>query len=257
MKNYRCQPTTICGKSGAADHPRLTKEDFMLYGRQMLVPEIGPEGQLKLAQSKVMVIGAGGLGCPILQYLSGAGVGHLACIDFDHIEMHNLHRQILYRPDQIGQLKVQVAAEALAGRKGTGNFEWKNERLTPENAGRLLTGYDLVIDGSDNFKTRYAVSDSCLALGIPVVYGSILGFEGQLAVFGHHGGKTLRDLFPGPPKAGSAPNCAENGVLATLPGIIGLLMAQESLKLLMDLPVLHNQLVIFNTLNWQWRTLSF
>ncbi|WP_224071881.1 HesA/MoeB/ThiF family protein [Arachidicoccus terrestris] len=254
---YQDPSGTITDKPEATDHAQLTKEDFMLYGRQMLVPEIGAEGQLKLARSKVMVIGAGGLGCPILQYLSGAGVGHLACIDFDHIEIHNLHRQILYRPDQTGQLKVQVAADVLAARRGPGRFEWKNEKLTRENAGRLLSGYDLVIDGTDNFPTRYAVSDSCRTLKIPVVYGSILGFEGQLAVFGHKGGKTLRDLFPEPPKPGSAPNCAENGVLATLPGIIGLLMAQESLKLLMDLPVLHNQLVLFNTLNWQWRTLSF
>lgn len=257
MKKDQGQSQVYGGRQVVAAPQGLTKEDFMFYGRQMLVPEIGPEGQLRLARSKVMVIGAGGLGCPVLQYLSGAGVGQLGCIDFDHIEMHNLHRQVLYNADQIGQLKVQAAAEVLAARGCPGHFEWKNEKLTSENAGRLLEGYDLVVDGSDNFTTRYAVSDSCRALGIPVVYGSILGFDGQLAVFGHKSGKTLRDLFPCPPRAGTAPNCAENGVLATLPGIIGLLMAQESLKLLMDLPVLHNQLILFNTLNWRWRSLSF
>lgn len=253
IKAAATEAATLLSKQPA----HLSKSDFMLYGRQMLVPEIGPEGQLKLAGARVMVIGAGGLGCPVLQYLSGAGVGHIGCLDFDHIEMHNLHRQVLFNPDQVGLPKVDMAAKALNGRNPLGQLDFKKIRLTRENAPDLLAGYDLVVDGSDNFKTRYAVSDSCQALTIPVVYGSILGFEGQLAVFGHQGGKTLRSLFPSPPPTGAVPNCAENGVLATLPGIMGLLMAQEALKLLMGLPVLHNQLVLFNTLRWQWRTLSF
>lgn len=244
-------------KSFLSEKTRLQKEDFMLYGRQMLVPEIGAEGQLKLAGARVMVVGAGGLGCPVLQYLNGAGVGYIGCVDFDHIEMHNLHRQVLFTPDQVGQSKTAVAEATLRQHRPSGHFDFAHVKLTRTNAPDLLNGYDLVIDGSDNFNTRYAVSDACRQLDIPVVYGSILGFEGQLAVFGHQGGKTLRALFPSPPPPGNAPNCAENGVLATLPGIIGLLMAQEALKLLMELPVLHNQLILFNTLNWQWRTLSF
>jgi len=229
----------------------------MFYGRQMLVPEIGWEGQQKLKAAKVMVIGAGGLGCPVLQYLSGAGVGQLGCVDFDHVEFHNLHRQLLYGPDDVHALKVRVAEAALKKKRPSALYDFKNQRLTSENAARLLRGYDLVVDGSDNFKTRYIVSDTCKMMNLPVVYGSILGFEGQLAVFGHQGGKTLRDLFSAPPSAGLAPNCAENGVMATLPGIIGLIMAQEALKLLTGLPVLHNQLAIFNTLDWHWRTLTF
>ncbi|GAB3362895.1 HesA/MoeB/ThiF family protein [Arachidicoccus ginsenosidivorans] len=239
------------------NHSQLTREDYMLYGRQMLVPEIGWEGQQQLARAKVMVIGAGGLGCPVLQYLNGAGVGHLGCVDFDQIEIHNLHRQLLYSPEDIAAYKVKIAEATLRKQRPATFFAFKNQRLTTENAVQLLQGYDLVVDGSDNFKTRYIVSDSCKKMEIPVIYGSILGFEGQMAVFGHQGGKTLRDLFASPPPAKMAPNCAENGVLATLPGIMGLLMAQEALKLLIGLPVLHNQLVLFNTLNWQWRTLRF
>ena len=229
----------------------------MYYGRQMLIPEIGPEGQLRLRNAKIMVIGAGGLGCPVLQYLCGAGVGHIGCLDFDQVELHNLHRQLLYTPAFVGRLKIEAARESLAAQRPWATLDFKNKKLTAANAKSLLFGYDLVVDGSDNFKTRYIVSDHCKALNIPVIYGSILGFEGQMAVFGHNGGKTLRDLFPGPPPPGNAPNCAENGVLATLPGIIGLLMAQEALKLVMGLPVLHNQFILFDTLHLQWRKLRF
>ena len=234
----------------------LQKEDYMLYGRQMLLSEIGPEKQLRLANARVMVIGAGGLGCPVLQYLNGTGVGHLSCADFDHIEMHNLHRQLLYAPHQVGRAKVVVAKEVLSRQRPGVHLAFVEEKLTPDNAARLLCGHDLVIDGSDNFKTRYLINDTCQALGIPVIYGSISGFEGQLAVFGHKGSKRLRALFPSPPQQG-VPNCAENGVLGTLPGIIGLMMAHEALKLIMELPVLHNELVIFDTLTMRWRKLSF
>ena len=235
----------------------LTKEDFMLFGRQMLVPEIGVEGQRLICQSKVMVIGAGGLGCPVLQYLCGAGVGTLGCVDFDLVEMHNLHRQILYTRADVGKAKISVAKRVLSERRPSMQLDFKEVKLTRQNAAGLLRGYDLVIDGSDNFSTRYTVSDVCKELGIAVVYGSILGFEGQMAVFGHNGAKTLRDLFPSPPPKGSAPNCAENGVLATFTGIMGLLMAQEALKLLMGLPTLHNQLLLFNTLDLNWNMLRF
>lgn len=243
-------------KSGICSD-QLTKEDFMYYGRQMLVPEIGAQGQLKLRRAKIMVVGAGGLGCPVLQYLCGAGVGKLGCVDFDRIELHNLHRQLLYDPASVGRQKIEEAKKVLAAKRPALSLDFKNERLTAANAMSLLAGYDLVVDGSDNFKTRYIVSDTCKALDIPVVYGSILGFEGQIAVFGHNGGKTLRDLFSGPPSADNAPNCAENGVLGTLPGIIGLIMAQEALKLIMGLPVLHNQLVLLDTLRFECRKLNF
>jgi adenylyltransferase/sulfurtransferase len=193
----------------------------------------------------------------VLQYLCGAGVGHIGCVDFDRVELHNLHRQLLFNRNSVGSQKITIAKEVLAAQRPAALLDFKNQRLTADNAAALVSGYDLVVDGSDNFKTRYIVSDTCKILNIPVIYGSILGFEGQLAVFGHEGGKTLRDLFASPPVAGNAPNCAENGVLATLPGIIGLLMAQEALKLVMGLPVLHNQLVLLDTLHFEWRKLHF
>lgn len=235
----------------------LEKIDFMRYGRQMLVPEIGPEGQLKIKSSRVLVIGIGGLGCPVLQYLAAAGVGCLGAIDFDIIEMHNLHRQILYQEAQIGQPKVQAAQAALHQLNPHINYEFKAVKLTPETALDLIQGYDLVIDGTDNFATRYLVNDTCVQLEIPLIYGSILNFEGQFSVFCHAGSKNLRDIFPDPPQPDSVPGCAQNGVLATLPGIIGMLMAQEALKLLMGLPVLRNEMVLFNTLDWNWTKLRF
>lgn len=235
----------------------LEKIDFMRYGRQMLVETIGVEGQQRIKAARVLVIGAGGLGCPVLQYLAATGVGTLGVVDFDTIEMHNLHRQILYTESRIGDAKVKVAKEALQQLNPHGNYQFTAIQITAGNAPELMEGYDLVIDGSDNFKTRYLVNDTCLALGLPLIYGSIFNFEAQFSVFNHQGGKNLRDLFAEPPDSARVPNCAMNGVLGTLPGILGMMMAQEALKLIMGLPVLHNEFILLDTLSWEMTKLKF
>jgi molybdopterin/thiamine biosynthesis adenylyltransferase len=232
-------------------------QDYLRYNRQMMLPEIGDAGQEKLKKAKVLVIGAGGLGCPILQYLSTAGIGTIGIIDFDKIELHNLHRQILYTEGQIGQNKATIATLKLKDLNPLISLITIEEKLTSENAVRILEEFDYIVDGSDNFETRYLVNDTCLQLGKALIYGSILKFEGQLAVFNHNGSKNLRDLFPEPPNSTDVPNCNLNGVLGTLPGIIGTMMAHETLKLIMDLPTLENELVLFSTLNWSFTKLKF
>ena len=223
---------------------------FLRYSRQMMVPEIGAKGQQNLINARVLVIGAGGLGCPILQYLAAAGVGTMGIADFDVIELHNLHRQILYTDKEVGQSKAPAAEKVLKQVNPHATFHVFNEKLTAKNAVSLLSYFDVIVDGSDNFTTRYLVNDTCVQLGKPLVYGSILNFEGQIAVFNHNGSKNLRDLFPEPPNPEDVPNCSLNGVMGTLPGIIGTMMAQETLKLIMGIPVLHNELLFFNTLQW-------
>ena len=232
-------------------------QDFLRYNRQVILPEIGDEGQAKLKKAKVLVIGAGGLGCPILQYIATAGVGTIGIVDFDKIEIHNLHRQILYTEDQIGLSKALTAKETVKKLNPLIEVQAFEEKLTVENASKIITDFDIVVDGSDNFSTRYLVNDTCVTLEKPLVYGSILGFEGQLAVFNHQGSKNLRDLFPEPPNPKDVPNCSFNGVLGTLPGMIGTMMAHETLKLIIGLPSLKNELVLYKTLDWSFVKLSF
>ena len=232
-------------------------QEFLRYNRQMMLPEIGDSGQEKLKKAKVLVIGAGGLGCPILQYLAPAGVGTIGIVDFDKVEIHNLHRQILYTENQVGQAKATTAKSVLESLNPLINIIVFEEKLTTENAVQIIQNFDVVVDGCDNFATRYLVNDTCVALGKTLVYGSILKYEGQLAVFNHKGSKNLRDLFPEPPNPKDVPNCNLNGVMGTLPGIIGTMMAHETLKLIMNLPILKNELVLFNTLNWSFNKLKF
>jgi len=232
-------------------------QDFLRYNRQMMLPEIGDLGQAKLKKARVLVIGAGGLGCPILQYIATAGVGTIGIVDFDHIEIHNLHRQILYTENQVGQAKAPTAKEAVQKLNPLIKVISFEEKLTADNAISIINEFDIVVDGSDNFSTRYLVNDSCVTLGKPLVYGSILGFEGQIAVFNHQGSKNLRNLFPEAPDPKDVPNCNMNGVLGTLPGIIGTMMAHETLKLILELSTLKNELVLFNTTDWSFNKLSF
>lgn len=232
-------------------------QDFLRYNRQMMLPEIGDSGQEKLKKAKVLVIGAGGLGCPILQYIATAGVGTIGIVDFDTIELHNLHRQILYTEEQVGQSKAITAKSALETLNPLIEIIAFEEKLTVENAVQIIMNFDVIVDGSDNFVTRYLVNDTCVALGKSLIYGSILKFEGQMAVFNHNGSKNLRDLFPEPPNPKDVPNCNLNGVMGTLPGIMGTMMAHETLKLIMDLPTLENELVLFNTLEWSFTKLNF
>lgn len=232
-------------------------QDFLRYNRQMMLPEIGNSGQDKLKKAKVLVVGAGGLGCPILQYIATAGIGTIGIVDFDKIELHNLHRQILYTENQVGQAKATTAKSVLETLNPLVHFIAYEEKLTSENAIQIIENFDVIVDGSDNFETRYLVNDTCVALGKSLIYGTILKFEGQMAVFNHKGNKNLRDLFPEPPNPKDVPNCNLNGVMGTLPGIIGTMMAHETLKLIMDLPTLENELVLFNTLTWTFTKLKF
>ncbi len=232
-------------------------QDFLRYNRQTILPEIGDEGQAKLKNAKVLVIGAGGLGCPILQYIATAGIGTIGIVDFDKIEIHNLHRQILYTEDQIGLSKAVTAKTTIEKLNPLIEVIAFEEKLTAENASRIIADFDIVVDGCDNFSTRYLVNDTCVILGKTLVYGSILGFEGQIAVFNHQGSKNLRDLFPEPPNPKDVPNCSFNGVLGTLPGMIGTMMAHETLKLIIGLPSLKNELVLYKTLDWSFTKLNF
>jgi len=232
-------------------------QEFLRYNRQTILPEIGDEGQEKLKNARVLVIGAGGLGCPILQYIATAGVGFIGIMDFDTIEIHNLHRQILYTENEIGKHKAIVAQEVVSKLNPLIKAVVIQEKLTVENASQIIEQYDIIVDGSDNFTTRYLVNDTCVCLNKTLVYGSILKFEGQIAVFNHNGSKNLRDLFPEMPDPKDVPNCNLNGVLGTLPGIIGTMMAHETLKLIIGLPSLKNELLIFNTLNWNFTKLNF
>jgi molybdopterin/thiamine biosynthesis adenylyltransferase len=232
-------------------------QDFLRYNRQVILAEIGDEGQAKLKKAKVLVIGAGGLGCPILQYIATAGVGTIGIVDFDIIEIHNLHRQILYNEDQVGLPKTTTAKATVEKLNPLIKVLPFEEKMTINNASLIISKFDIVVDGSDNFSTRYLVNDTCVALGKTLVYGSILGFEGQLAVFNHQGSKNLRDLFPEPPNPKDVPNCSFNGVLGTLPGMIGTMMAHETLKLIIGLPSLRNELILFKTLDWSFTKLNF
>ncbi len=227
------------------------------YSKQTILDEVGLLGQVKLKHARVVVIGAGGLGCPLIQYLSACGVGTIGVVDFDVIEHSNLHRQVLYGPEDVGKKKAEVARERALAQNPDSVIELFDCALTDENAGEILLKFDLVIDGCDNFLTRYTVNDTCVKLGKPLIYGSILGFQGQLAVFNHNGSKNLRDLFPEPPDAEDVPNCSDNGVLGVVPGIIGTLMANEALKCILGLELSLNVYHVFDLLNLKHQTLKY
>jgi len=234
------------------------KEDhFSRYSRQIFIEEIGLEGQKKIMAAKVLVIGAGGLGSPVIQYLAAAGVGTLGVADFDEVELHNLNRQIIHTENRVGLSKVKSAEAFVKELNHQVIFKGIEEKINEDNAEEIITQYDVVIDGSDNFSTRYLVNDTCVQLQKTLVYGSILGFAGQVAVFNHNGSKNLRDIFPEPPFDEDVPDCDSLGVLGALPGIIGSMMALQTLKIITDLPVSVNQLTLVDTLNWRFQTIDF
>ncbi|SEB80031.1 adenylyltransferase and sulfurtransferase [Tenacibaculum sp. MAR_2009_124] len=236
----------------------FTKEELKQYNRHLILDKIGEDGQLKLKQSKVLVIGAGGLGCPILQYLTAAGVGTLGIIDEDVIDQSNLQRQILYSFDDIGKSKAQTAKKRLSRLNPFIKFNVYKERLTKENALSLFEMYDVIIDGSDNFATRYLTNDAAVLTNKPLVYGAIFKFEGQVSVFNYEESATYRCLYPTPPKPDESPNCSEIGVLGVLPGIIGSLQANEAIKIICGVgEVLTNKLFMFDTLSMRQMTLKF
>ena len=235
----------------------LSQDEIERYKRHILLPEVGGEGQQRLKNARVLVIGAGGLGAPVLQYLAAAGVGTLGIADDDHVSLSNLQRQVIHDSGTLNELKTASAAQAIARLNPNVRVMRFEERFDESFAATHLKRFDLLVDGSDNFSTRYLVNDTCVELKKPLVYGSILKFEGQIAVFNHNGSKNLRDLFPEMPDPKDVPNCNLNGVLGTLPGIIGNMMAHETLKLILELPTLNNELILFNTLNWNFTKLNF
>jgi adenylyltransferase/sulfurtransferase len=212
--------------------PLLKPEQFDRYRRHLSLPEVGVEGQLRLLESRVLVIGAGGLGCPVTQYLAAAGVGTLGIVDFDHVDASNLQRQILYQTADVGRLKVEVARERIQAMNPDVAVDVHAVALSSENALALFADYDVIVDGTDNFPTRYLSNDACVLLGKPNVHGSVYRFDGQATVFDAQKGPCYRCLYPEPPPPGSVPSCAEGGVLGVLPGMIALIQATETLKIL-------------------------
>jgi adenylyltransferase/sulfurtransferase len=225
----------------------LTKEEKRKYIKQIMLSDVGSIGQEKIRSAKVAIVGCGGLGCPTLLYLSAAGIGTIGIIDFDTVNITNLHRQILFGNKDVGNKKVQVAKEKINAMHPEVNIIIHDEMIQEKNATELLSVYDIVIDGCDNFETRYIVNDACVLLGKSLIYGSIFAHEGQMALFNVQGSKNLRDIFPEAPNAEDVPDCSENGVLGTVPGIIGNLMANECLKLILELSTLQNKFLLIDT----------
>ena len=206
----------------------------MRYSRQTILPEVGEQGQQKLKNASVLMIGAGGLGCPVLLYLAAAGVGRLGIVDVDKVDVTNLHRQVLYTMEDEGKMKAEVAARRLIALNPEINIDVYPLWLSKENVLGIFSSYDIIVDGSDNFATRYLVNDACVILNKPLVFGSIFKFEGQVSVFNYKNGPTYRCLFPEAPAAGEVPNCSEIGVIGVLPGIIGSLQANEVIKIILE-----------------------
>jgi len=212
--------------------PLLTPDQFARYRRHLILPELGVEGQQRLLAGRVCLVGAGGLGCPVAQYLAAAGVGTLGIVDFDKVDASNLQRQILYGTADVGRPKVEVARERIAALNPDVRVEVHAVRLGSDNALAILGAYDVVVDGTDNFPTRYLSNDACVMLGKPNVHGSIFRFDGQASVFDARKGPCYRCLYPEPPPPGAVPSCAEGGVLGILPGLVALVQATETVKLL-------------------------
>jgi molybdopterin-synthase adenylyltransferase len=235
----------------------LSKEEGARYIRQIMLQDFGLDGQLLLKKAKVALVGAGGLGCPAALYLASCGVGTLGLIDHDTVDASNLHRQILYTPEDLEKKKTEAASAVIRRQNPFVTVVAHDVLLGEQNVEELLGGYDLVIDGSDNFATRYIVNDACVKLSKPLVYGSILNMEGQLAVFNYKGSKHLRDIFPEPPNPGEVPDCSENGVLGIVPGIIGTLLANEAIKVITGRNIQVNALFIVNLASLEIRKIIF
>ncbi|GAA3979453.1 molybdopterin-synthase adenylyltransferase MoeB [Hymenobacter antarcticus] len=238
--------------------PTLSAAETNRYSRHLLLPEIGLAGQQKLKAARVLVVGCGGLGSPVLQYLAAAGVGTLGLLDFDTVDDSNLQRQVLFATADVGQPKAAVAAEKLRAQNPFITLHTHQILLSAANALALFAGYDLVVDCSDNFATRYLVNDACVVLGKPLVFGAIFKFEGQVSVFNYQNGPTYRCLHPVPPAPGDAPNCAQIGVLGVLPGLIGTMQANEALKIILEIgEVLSGRLLLVDALSMRFQTIRF
>jgi sulfur-carrier protein adenylyltransferase/sulfurtransferase len=241
----------------AASPVTLTKKEIERYSRHLIMPEVGMEGQLKLKQAKVLCVGTGGLGAPLGLYLAAAGVGRIGLVDFDRVDDSNLQRQILFSTHDVGRPKIEAARDRLQGLNNEIQIDTFDTHLSSENALDIMKDYDIIVDGTDNFPTRYLVNDACVILKKPNVYGSIFRFEGQVTIFGYPDGPCYRCLYPEPPPPGLVPSCAEGGVLGVLPGIVGSIQAAETLKLIIGKgESLVGRLLLFDALAMRFRELK-
>ena len=237
--------------------PMLSNEEIARYSRHVIIPEVGMEGQRKLKAASVLMIGTGGLGAPLGMYLAAAGVGRLGLVDFDVVDMSNLQRQIIHGTKDVGRPKIASARDRIQDINPHVEIETHETRLTSENALRLFVNYDVIVDGTDNFPTRYLVNDACVLTAKPNVYGSIFRFEGQASVFWAERGPCYRCLYPEPPPPGLVPSCAEGGVLGVLPGIIGAIQANETIKIILGAPdIMVNRLLLFDAWRMRFRELK-
>ena len=236
----------------------LTNDEKARYARHLILPQVGEAGQKKIKSASVLVVGAGGLGSPVLMYLAAAGIGKIGIIDDDKVDMTNLQRQIIHSTSSIGELKTESAKRRIKEINPEIIVDIFDTRLTIENAKEIIDGYDIIVDGTDNFATRYTISDCCEILGKPWVFGSIHRFEGQVSVFNLNGSPNYRDLFPKAPPPELAPNCAEAGVLGVLPGIIGSFQANEVLKIVLEMDgILDSELLLIDTQTMNIRKLRY
>lgn len=239
------------------DEIQLTKDDYERYSRHLILPEVGLEGQKRLKAASVLCIGTGGLGSPLLLYLAAAGIGRIGIVDFDVVDTSNLQRQVIHGTSWVGKPKIESAKNRILEINPHCQVDLYETRLTSENALDIIRPYDIVVDGTDNFPTRYLVNDACVLLNKPNVYGSIFRFEGQATVFNYEGGPNYRDLYPEPPPPGMVPSCAEGGVLGVLCGIIGTLQATETVKIIIGQGnTLSGRLLLYDALNMKFRELK-
>lgn len=239
------------------DDIQLTKEEYERYSRHIILPEVGLEGQKKLKAASVLCVGTGGLGSPLLLYLAAAGIGRIGIIDFDMVDQSNLHRQVIHSESWVGKPKIESAKHRILEINPHCQVDLYEVRLSAENALDIFAPYDVVVDGTDNFPTRYLVNDACVLLNKPNVYGSIFRFEGQATVFNYQDGPNYRDLYPEPPPPGMVPSCAEGGVLGVLPGIIGVIQANETIKVILGAgKTLSGRLLLYNALDMTFRELK-
>lgn len=239
------------------DQVQLSKEEYERYSRHLILPEVGLEGQKRLKAASVLCIGTGGLGSPLLLYLAAAGIGRLGIVDFDIVDSSNLQRQVIHGTSWVGKPKIASAKNRILEINPNCQVDLYETRISAENALDIVKPYDIVVDGTDNFPTRYLVNDACVLLNKPNVYGSIFRFEGQATVFNYEGGPNYRDLYPEPPPPGMVPSCAEGGVLGILPGIIGVIQATETIKIIIGKgTTLNGRLLLFNALEMKFRELK-
>src|SRR5579883_893050 len=249
---------SIAGGSAIAEPPvSLSNDEILRYSRHLIMPEVGMEGQLKLKNAKILLVGTGGLGAPLGLYLAAAGVGRIGLVDFDVVDFTNLQRQVIHGTKDVGRKKLDSAADRMADINPNVQIDRHEVALQSDNALDILAPYDIIIDGTDNFPTRYLVNDACVILKKPNVYGSIFRFEGQASVFAYEGGPCYRCLYPEPPPPGLVPSCAEGGVLGILPGTIGLIQATETVKLILGIgEPLVGRLLLYDALGMRFRELK-